>query len=98
MPNSDDKDNADWFLNEWMAEKGVKQPGMALRAGWSNRKVSFLCSGRQPYKRFDINQAASALGIEPYELLLPPAEAMALRQLRQSAVQIAAATRAENDE
>lgn len=72
----------DWFLEAWLKATGLTQARLSLRTGWDKRKTSFLVNGRQEYRRQDVNDAAAALNIEPFELMLHPQDAMELRQLR----------------
>lgn len=80
----------DWYLAEWMAVLQLRQARLSERTGWDKRKTSELVTGKQPYKRDTLNEAALALNIAPYELLMHPDDAMALRRLRDTALRIAA--------
>ncbi len=80
----------DWYLADWLATLRIKQADLARLTDWDKRKTSFLVSGKQPYKREDVNEAAFALNIQPFELLMPPEQAMALRQLYATSLTIAA--------
>lgn len=80
----------DWYLAEWLETLQVRQADLSRLTDWDKRKTSFLVSGKQPYKRDDVNEAAFALNLQPFELLMPPEQAMALRQLYASSVTIAA--------
>ena len=51
--------------------------------------------GKTSYYRQILNDAARALRIEPFELLMPPAAAMAIKNMRNTAIRIAADTRLE---
>lgn len=62
----------DWYLKDWMNLKGFSQTQMAMRAGWSNAKMSEMYNGKFQYKRDTVNQISKILGIEPFELLIPP--------------------------
>lgn len=82
-----------WYLREWMATvpeyaKRGGQTAMAKAAGWSKATMSQLYNGDQDYSPDIIEAAAVALHAEPFELLLPPERAMAIRALRESAVTI----------
>ena len=79
----------DWHLQEWMAHAKKRQAHLVSELGWSRRKASEVFTGDQPYKRDTVNELSEWLQIEPFELLLPPEEAIALRQLRSSALRIA---------
>jgi len=54
-------------------------------------RANYVFHSKQPYRRDLVNEIAKWLGIRPFELLLPPNEAMALRRLRESAAVIMAA-------
>lgn len=79
----------DWFLRDWMAHKHMKQADIARDLGWERGRVSKLYNGVQQYARTDVNALAAWLDIAPFELLMPPKEAMALRTLRETARLIA---------
>ena len=83
------KPRYDWYLSEWLKAVGKKQADMARELEWNKAKVSLTASGKQPYDRDDVNEASAYLNIEPYELLMHPADAMALRRLRLDAARIA---------
>lgn len=69
---------------------GMKQAKLCALTGWDKRKASELVTGKQRYNRDSLNEAAGALQIRPFELLMHPSDAMALKRLRDTAVQIAA--------
>jgi transcriptional regulator with XRE-family HTH domain len=79
----------DWFLKEWLRYYGKKQADMAKALDWNKAKVSLTLHGKQPFDRDDLNAAADFLNIAPYELLMHPDDAMALRRLRQDVARIA---------
>lgn len=79
----------DWFLSDWMSAAQLNQPQLQKLTGWSKRKTSDLCAGAQRYNRDTLNDAAHALHVAPYELLLHPADAMALRKMREGGLQLA---------
>lgn len=83
----------DWFLRQWLTTLRTSQADLERRTGWDKRKASHLVNGQQPYKRDTLNEAAAALNLEPFELLMHPEDAYALRRLRESALQIAAEPR-----
>lgn len=58
------------------------------------RKTSELVNGKQRYNRDVVNEAAIALNLKPYELLMHPQDAMEIRQLHQS-IALAAERRSE---
>lgn len=85
----------DWFLREWVNALGIRQADLDRQTDWGRRKTSELMNGAQRYNRDSLNEAALALNIQPYEILMHPADAMALRRLRDTALRIAADNRAE---
>lgn len=81
-----------WYLREWMdtvfpVARG-RQTKMAEATGWSKATTSQLYNGTQDYSPKLVNEAAHALHCEPFELLIPPERAMAIRGYRDSAVQL----------
>lgn len=80
----------DWYLEAWMQCAGLDQAGLRRLTGWSKRKASELFNGAMRYNRDVLNEAAAAMHIAPFELLLHPDDAFALRRLQESAIQIAA--------
>lgn len=81
---------SDWHIAEWLAHARKRQADLVNDLGWSRRKASDVCNGVQPYKRDIVNELAEWLGVEPYELLMRPDEAIQLRHLRQAMIAIAA--------
>lgn len=79
----------DWFLRQWVETLHTTQAELERRTGWDKRKASHLMNGKQPYKRDTVNEAAKALSVEPFELLMHPDDAFALRRLRENAIRIA---------
>ena len=79
----------DWFLKEWLKAVGKRQADMVRDLDWNKAKVSLTASGKQAYDRDDVNEASAYLNIAPYELLMHPSDAMALRRLRQDVAKIA---------
>ncbi|PZR37205.1 MAG: hypothetical protein DI526_01425 [Caulobacter segnis] len=84
MPNQE----PDWYLQEWMRHFGKIQADLTKELGWDKSRANFIFHGKQPYKRDKINEVASWLGIEPYELLMPPSKALAIRELYKTAERI----------
>lgn len=58
--------------------------------GWSRSSASDLWTGKQRYTQDHVDEVARWLGIEPFELLMPPRDARALRGMREMAHAIAA--------
>ena len=79
----------DWYFRDWLLTLRLKQSDVVARTDWPKSKVSKLVNGKVAYTRDIINEAAAALNLRPFELLLHPQEAMALRGFRQTAVIIA---------
>lgn len=83
------KGEINWFFPEWMAYFGVsKQVDIMEKTGWSKATTSQIMSGKQDYSPKVVNEAAKAFHLAPYELLMRPEEAMALRQLRSDALRV----------
>jgi hypothetical protein len=82
----------DWFLVEWAETLGKRQADFVRDLGWNKARVSLLWAGKQPYTRDIVNACAGYLRILPFELLMHPREALALRGLRENAMTIAAAS------
>lgn len=81
-----------WYLREWMDLLGVNQAEMIRRTGWAKATASQLYNNVQDYSPKIVNEAAQALNVEPFELLLKPDRAMALRRLRDHALAIVETT------
>jgi hypothetical protein len=75
----------DWYLKEWLATAGISQADLDRLTEWGKRKTSELVSGKQRYNREVVNEAAAVLHVAPYELLMHPDDAMAMRQMRGAA-------------
>lgn len=71
----------DWFLPQWMRTLKVSQAKLAERTGWSKATMNDIYHGRTAYYRQILNEAAHALNIQPWELLMHPDDAMAIRQM-----------------
>lgn len=89
MPESVEKAR-DWYLREWVTYFGKKQAALVNELDWDKSTANFLWHGKQRYRRDHVNEVAAWLGIEPYELLMPPHQALALRRLRETAATIVA--------
>lgn len=75
------KPRHDWYFNQWLDHSGKTQTDVVNDLGWNKSKPSLFAAGSQRYHRDDVNALAHYLNVEPFELLLPPERAMALRQL-----------------
>lgn len=80
----------DWHLAEWLDAKDMSQADLCRATGFPKAKVSELVNGKSRYNRDVVNTIAKALEIYPHELLMHPADANALKRLRQTALSIAA--------
>lgn len=69
-----------WYLKEWMDSLEVSQADMCRRTGWSKATASQLYNNVQDYSPRLVNEAAEALGVRRFELLMRPEEAMRLRR------------------
>lgn len=78
-----------WYLREWMDLLGVNQAEMIRRTDWSKASMSQLYNNKQDYSPKLVNEAALALNVEPFELLMKPERAMALRRQREAALVLA---------
>ena len=78
-----------WYLREWMDLLGVTQAEMMRRTGWSKATASQLYNNLQDYNPKLVNEAAKALHLETFELLMRPERAMALRRQREAALILA---------
>lgn len=87
--NVDEHDEPDWYLQDWAKLAGKRQADLVNDLGWLKNHAHRIWHGKQPYRRDIVNAAARWLEIEPYELLMPPAEALQIRQLREAALAIA---------
>jgi transcriptional regulator with XRE-family HTH domain len=71
----------DWYLNDWLRTLDKSQTELAKAAGWSKTAASDICTGKTGYSKRLVNEAAYALNISTYELLMHPDEAMTIRRL-----------------
>lgn len=85
-------DSPNWYLKEWMDHLGKRQSSLVSELGWLKGRASKFYHGQHSYRREIVNELAAWLGIAPYELLMPPADALAIRRLRETAAEIVATT------
>jgi transcriptional regulator with XRE-family HTH domain len=71
-----------WYLREWMDTLEVSQAEMMRRTGWSKATASQLYNNKQDYNPKLVKQAAVALNVERWELLMTPAQAAAIRKAK----------------
>lgn len=85
-----ESEESDWYLQAWAERLGKRQADLVTDLGWLKNHAHRIWHGKQPYRRDIVNEVSGWLGIEPFELLMPPERAAQLRQLAQSAYAIAA--------
>lgn len=79
-----------WFVREWMATVGFQQQAdLIKRLDWSKAKAHAVWHG-QRYTQALIDEIAPLVHARPFELLMHPKEAMAIRGFREQAVRLAA--------
>lgn len=78
----------DWYLREWIDHFGWSNVEFADKAGWAPSTVTDLTTGTTNYYRRRVIEAAQALGIAPFELMMKPEDAMALRKFRDAGSQL----------
>ena len=78
----------DWYLRDWMKALKVSQAKLARECDWTPSTMHGIYHGRTSYYRDIVNLLAVKLNIEPYELLMPPDRAFALRRQREDALRI----------
>lgn len=79
----------DWYFQDWLKASGKRQADVVKDLDWNKAKVSLMARGLQPYTREEVNELAAYLNIRPWELLMPPEDAHALRRLRAEMVRMA---------
>lgn len=77
-----------WYLVEWAARLQVRQKDAVEKLGWSKAQASDLFTGKQRYTADLVDEVAQWLQLAPYELLMPPEDALAIRAMRNSAARI----------
>lgn len=70
-----------WFIREWAEFAGFSQADAQKVLGWSKAKASDVWNGQQ-YNQSIIDELFIHMKARPYELLMHPEEAMALRRIR----------------
>lgn len=70
-----------WYLNEWLGLLKMNQKEFAQATGWTQGYVSMLCAGKRGYSQKCLEITASALGLHPSELLMPPPRALRIRKM-----------------
>lgn len=77
-----------WYLAEWAERLGVRQKDAVNKLGWSKAQASDLFTGKQRYTQDLVDEVAAWLQLAPYELLMPPSDALAIRAMRESATRL----------
>lgn len=72
-----------------------RQASLVNELGWTKGRANYVWHGESPYRRDVVNEIAAWLGIQPFELLMRPQDALSLRRLRDTARAIAAEEGAE---
>lgn len=85
----------DWYLKEWLRTLGKRQADIARDLDWNKARVSLMLRGEQQYTRDAVNEMAAYLNLRPYELLMEPADAMAMRRIRDEAIRAVAESQAQ---
>lgn len=80
-----------WYLREWGEVLGKSQADATRDLDWPKAKASDLWTGKQRYTQDLVDEVATWFNIRPYELLMHPADAMALRQMRDAVARLAVA-------
>ena len=75
----------DWFLKEWLKTLGKKQADIVRDLDWNKAKISLMLRGEQPYTRDALNELADYLNLRPWELLMHPQDALAIRKMAEAA-------------
>jgi len=78
-----------WYLREWFGTAELRQNDLVTKLDLPKNTAHRLWHGLQPYRRDYVDQISALLNIRPYELLMPPEEAMALRRLRSAIAEVA---------
>jgi hypothetical protein len=80
----------DWFIKAWMGALDLDQVDLIRETGIPKATMSNIVNGETDYYRWLVNEIARAMRIQPFELLMHPDDAFALRRLRADALRIAA--------
>lgn len=74
-----------WHLAQWAERLGVRQKDAVEKLGWSKAQASDLFTGKQRYTQDLVDEVSAWLQLAPYELLMAPEEALAIRAIRAAA-------------
>lgn len=78
----------DWYLQEWFAALGLIQRDLVTKLDYPTATANALWHGVQRYRRDHIQDVSALLNIRPYELLMPPEEAFAMRRLKAAIAEV----------
>jgi transcriptional regulator with XRE-family HTH domain len=78
----------DWYLKEWLKASRKKQSDLVKDLEWNKAKASLLANGKQAYSRDDVNEVADYLNVRPFELLMHPDDAHAMRRLKAEMIRL----------
>lgn len=73
-----------------MAALDKRQADIVADLEWNPAKISLMLRGKQQYNRDAVNELSAYLNLQPFELLMHPEDAMALRRMRAAALAIVA--------
>lgn len=78
-----------WYLQEWFATQQRIQRDLITKLDWLPAKANKVWHGVQIAKLDEVAEIADLLQIAPWELLMPPEEAMKLRRIRSVLAEVA---------
>jgi transcriptional regulator with PAS, ATPase and Fis domain len=79
----------DWYLKEWLDTLECTVTQLRERTEWTHRIASQLVNRKPRWNRDHLSQAATALHLDAWELLMHPSDAMEVRQLRSQVLRAA---------
>lgn len=88
----------DWYLVEWMRATGTTQAKLGKVTGWSKSTVNDIYHGKTHYYRDIVNECARALNIHPFELLMTPEHANAIRAQQKASFTVVESVRSLDPE
>lgn len=82
-----------WYLWEWMKsfDPPKTQADMQRDMGWSKAKANDVYAGQQYTQRI-VDDVCAWLQVRPYELFMPPEDAMRVRRFKDVAAEIVASS------
>lgn len=72
---------ATWFIQEWMDLFKKRQADLVNDLGWPKGKAFKVWHRTQRYNEEIVNEIADWLHVRPYELLMPPKQALQMRAI-----------------